>query len=129
MREFKFRAWHPVFKMMSDNVLELDFQNDVIRCLPGWPNNRLSNVVLMQFTGLHDKNGTEIYEGDILREDSSNLGKLGNIPVKFSNGAFLLDGKLLMDHALQNEVIGNVHENPDLAAGPQPPLIGNLARA
>lgn len=76
------------------------------------------DLVLMQFTGLHDKNGKKIYEGDILKSDES-FWKNENIVVNYQNGGFypfrfecqeqtdLLDPK-------RSEIIGNIYENPEL---------------
>ena len=73
-----------------------------------------------QFTGLHDKNGKEIYEGDIL-----NFGNNNHVEVKFENGAFTVfseplgwdfdsdDTPILTDFKYC-EIIGNIHENPSL---------------
>lgn len=76
---------------------------------------------LMQFTGLLDKNGKEIYEGDILKMDSWNPAI---VQVAFIEGAFCLsnkDGNYIGDihyiqHAVipQARVIGNIYENPEL---------------
>lgn len=70
-----------------------------------------------QFTGLYDKNGKEIYEGDIIGfyNDMDNL-KLAGV-VKFGDGAFYINcgwdgGYRLMDYDV--EIIGNIHDNPDL---------------
>ncbi len=83
-----------------------------------------------QYTGLKDKNGKEIYEGDILHHkwNSGNDIFLETISeVKFSRGAFVVDDKkradwLLSLHALPKwaeiEVIGNIHENPGLLEKP-----------
>lgn len=66
-----------------------------------------------EFTGLKDRNGKEIYEGDILTE---------NIVVKFNNGSFITtykddrnNGAILTDKRCEYlEVIGNIYQNPEL---------------
>ena len=80
-------------------------------------------VVIMQYTGLKDKNGKEIYEGDICETVTYSGKPFGTIDVvKFSGGAFKLtdieDALLpipLDDSDIQSvEVIGNIYENPEL---------------
>ncbi len=80
----------------------------------------------MQYTGLKDKNGKPIYEGDILQHvwDSGNSYIQDTISeVKFSNGCFIADDKKRADFpvAIHStcpsatvEVIGNIHQNPEL---------------
>lgn len=69
---------------------------------------------LMQFTGLHDKNGREIYEGDIVEVKFNDGGGYDNpVEVSFENGSFWVGMGYLNDVKII-EVIGNIYENPEL---------------
>lgn len=123
MREIKFRAWDNTCKVMKycdfEKLVYTDHSNDFrVMCNEGYLNNR--PYPLMQFTGLKDKNGKEIYEGDIL----SNKDTDGNMVVNWCpiSAGFCLDKKgWMFSHyfkeavdANQCEVIGNIYENPEL---------------
>jgi len=114
MREIKFRAWAYASKVIfypdSDEGWEL--KNGVI--------TPLFNTMLMQFTGLHDKNGKEIYEGDLIRTYINLI-----FVVKFTMGAFWIEWisksesedmalQLLSAKNKSSVVIGNIYENPEL---------------
>lgn len=63
MREIKFRAWA---KGEFDESIMLDWET-FRHSIAEWIGNEERGCVLMQYTGLEDKNGKEIYEGDIVR--------------------------------------------------------------
>lgn len=69
---------------------------------------------LMQYTGLHDKNGKEIYEGDIIGGLKGYKGKDLTLVVEFEYGAYYVGGDELYSHNEVCEVIGNIYENPEL---------------
>lgn len=79
---------------------------------------RDENIILMQSTGLKDKNGKEIFEGDILGtqdgllngvvEYRTDLGMLTNSLIRYNNF------ERLCNVASDREIIGNIYENPEL---------------
>lgn len=118
-REIKFRAWNKKYNIMiSWEQMKID--NTVTICFGSIDSVR----DLMQYTGLKDKNGTEIYEGDIMfyPENEENIMEMQNIkkPVIFERGAFRIDvyehfKKVLDDEtASEGEVIGNIYQNKEL---------------
>ena len=64
MREIKFRAWLKETKEMIP-VYQIDFNNGIINSESAWRTE--SEYILEQFTGLYDRNGVEIYEGDKIK--------------------------------------------------------------
>jgi uncharacterized phage protein (TIGR01671 family) len=76
MRELKFRAW--------DGKMYLDHSS---LCCPSFSLGEILNgdYVIEQYTGLHDKNGKEIYEGDIVKIESKSYGVF-SVPIKWLNG-------------------------------------------
>lgn len=103
MRPIKFRAWDKELKEFVSQSF-----NMVIRINENLENERFE---FMQFTGLLDKNGKEIYENDICRVDVDD-GYIGT--VYFEDGAFQFDSTVLSDSVDDIEIIGNIYENPNL---------------
>ena len=125
MREIKFRAWHKHFKQMSNTIM----------CLGdsyfGFPNRRelkywlrAEEMEVMQFTGLEDRNGKGIWEGDVIHFRGWDfLIKVGFDPSITTIGFFYVrkakdketavEFKGGIDFLAGGEVIGNIYENPE----------------
>jgi hypothetical protein len=69
-----------------------------------------NDITIEQFTGLLDKNGKEIYEGDIVLDCDEDI----NMDVIFENGIFCTCNTNSIYEMDDIEVIGNIHENPEL---------------
>ena len=128
MQEIKFRAYDTLNKCMVDYdyITFYAFGGSEIggtSCISGggvniqnhqWKNDiKQQGIVLMQYTGLKDKNGKEIYEGDICQYKNRNIVK-----IYFKDGHFLMNnwGDISCDLS-DVEVIGNIYENSELLKG------------
>lgn len=121
MRELKVMAWYKPYKQMCQ-VESLRFDgNGVYRAVlieESFYDRRIveaDEIVIEQFTGLKDKNGTDIYDGDILIDDTGEPVEYW--VVKFSDGGFVGEcaGVAESLFELTNlEVVGNIHENSEL---------------
>lgn len=129
-REIKFRAWDKKLEDYVD-VFVIDFENRSAICEHsefGISNPvDLDNLILEQFTGLKDRNGKDIYEGDILAWHSNIYRKQDWIGlVKYRGAGFVVQESSRsfstpdwLETACNKdaniiEVIGNIHENPEL---------------
>ncbi|MCK5225136.1 MAG: hypothetical protein KAQ89_00305 [Planctomycetes bacterium] len=137
MREIKFRAWDKLNRVMCPSEDEFCISSTgkgamMYDCIYG-DHDYMEELELMQYTGRKDKNGVEIYEDDILHYEGHfyhiasnwrNRGKSiktevnGNFPVKYEdNTGFQMYNQGIgyyKIHSVDVEVIGNIHENPEL---------------
>ena len=119
MRELKFRAWAEVDGIKS-SCTDMMVYFEPMQCDNGMWFNAPDKVYhineyhsLMQFTGLQDKNGTDIYEGDIVRRSISGATPTRTDEVYFNKGSFVIGaGDFIkpLNHFYTLEVIGNIHE-------------------
>ena len=118
MREIKFRAWDKNTKIMIpwDHLVKSRISFRTFRCALVSENS--DNIELMQYTGLKDKNGIEIYEGDILFHPLQGKRKVfyPYSETVASYGLRNVDngmGSTLQDAHRVWEIIGNCYEKPE----------------
>jgi len=127
-RTIKFRAW--TGSKMEYNIMSgflgafyvkgID-ENDAA-CMSPFNTIYESETPVMQFTGLHDKNGVEIYEGDIIRCHQADVNEVHWFWDAWAYRNFHaealplgdLGNPYMNDGLLGCEVIGNIHMNPEL---------------
>ena len=133
----KFRAWISEADTMANDLKGIDFENEtvVLRNLyyeDGFPVEtevfeiEIGNAILMQSTGLKDKNGKEIFEGDIITNGQNVMcmkrhNTLGFYVEEKGEVEFIADSAVLEDFeedakeiADSLEIIGNIYENKDI---------------
>lgn len=121
-REIKFRMWNDGKMINAPHYLSSDLSPYITL------NGRFyidgiyqKDMILMQFIGLLDKNGKEIYEGDILKNEYNEInivkwtwGKWHEMVGHGEMGAIINSGFRILSHGNKHEIIGNIYENPEL---------------
>ncbi len=110
----KFRAWDKETKTMNGMAEIYRNRNQEIELHP-----RDENIILMQTTGLFDKNGKEIFEGDILKSNkyiTSVFYERGAYCVKFRRtpNTTVTMNVISFIEKYKTKIVGNIYENPEL---------------
>ena len=128
---FRFRVYLNYNKMMC-NISSFCYLNGLDKCVFHFDNGtqktlKTKDFILLQCTGLHDKNGTLIYEGDILGGIYENCyihwcEKCRQFQLKTQDyGCMACEGDIHWYEVVEDnnklEVIGNIYENPELLEG------------
>lgn len=110
-REIKFRGWDSELKFMVDPSKYLvGFDGKLYFNNNGQLIEQTDKLNLIAFTGLHDKNGKEVFECDIITASKFEGGRI----VDFTLGSFGVADWHLWEIEGSIEIIGNLYENPEL---------------
>lgn len=117
----RFRVWDVELKSMKE-VMDIDYRLECVELSDSDGDTYIqgfSNIKLMQSTGLTDKNGKEIFEGDII--DSTDGFLTGVVEFRVGLGMFVSElveynsFERLCNVASSRKIIGNIWEHPELA--------------
>tara|TARA_R110000772_G_scaffold186279_2_gene297503 strand:+ start:124 stop:513 length:390 start_codon:yes stop_codon:yes gene_type:complete len=125
MRDIKFRAWCLDYKVMDDNffIQSNGIAHDAPSRTYDTPNIEIEenpNLIIMQFTGLQDKNGVYYCDSDIVKTNTGSIEVviIGDYGIDFDNGYDSGDyytGQYPSSWDWDKfEIIGNIHQNPEL---------------
>jgi len=113
MKEIKFRAWDGEKMLPPEDITQAPEHRK-------WLGKH--DYSLMQYTGLKDRNGKEIYEGDVIK----GFGESGNFTVEYSDAKYIVTHKygiwgnlcslpiMYKDYGYKLEIIGNIYESTEL---------------
>lgn len=122
----KFRAWLKKEQKMDNEIDHISWLEDELYCIGDGITYMVlaEDLVLMQSTGLKDKNGKEIFEGDILAVEADDGVIILKVSWDDEHALFVIKTKkfneetalaeLVDDNSYPFEVIGNIYENPEL---------------
>jgi uncharacterized phage protein (TIGR01671 family) len=121
-RDIKFRAWDGEFMRYSSDYEEGHLETETEKVAKSYSLADFfeynPNCEFMQFTGLKDKNGKEIYEGDVINDSADTLEVIYNSSKGISVGWYVKNNTTYLPLCVEQgdymEIIGNIYENPEL---------------
>lgn len=124
MREFKMKAWLKKEKKMVA-IIGIDFNYEYIRYTEdsnlfneNYKTAEFKDIELLQFTGLKDNGGQELYEADVIKFNDGIDDIYGLISYDDEDGAYRVSYANITEHLSEREgdfeIVGNIFENPDL---------------
>lgn len=124
MKELKIKAWLKKEKKMV-SIIGIDFNYEYIRYTEddnlfneNYKTAEFKNIELLQFTGLKDNGGQELYEADVIKFNDGIDDIYGLISYDDEDGTYRVSYENITEHLSEREgdfeIVGNIFENPDL---------------